>query len=111
MNIIIIKIAEVFTKFPGTRFRKEGKHSGEEFYEDILKPKLNELWDDPDKALLIDFDGTLGFPSSFISQVILYVKKDFEDIEVIKKKLKFKTDDEPLLQDFIAEKIKEDDTE
>ena len=39
------KISEEFTDAPGGRFRRLGKHSGEEFRDDILINILNDLKD------------------------------------------------------------------
>lgn len=102
-NYIEINIARDFTKSPGARYKSDGKYSGEEFYEDILKPKLSSIWEDPNKKILIDFDGTFGYAYSFISQVFTKVVEDFREKDKIKEKLEFKSDDEPLLINSIRQ--------
>mgnify|MGYP003300189626 CR=1 FL=1 len=62
-----INIAKDFSKFLGGRWRNIGKFSGEEFYEEKLRPmyiaavKLGVKLD-------IYLDGTKGYPSSFLDQ-------------------------------------------
>ena len=53
-----------FSEFPGPRYRRLGKASGEEFREDVLLPKLNQTSD-----LIIDLDGVAGYGSSFLEEV------------------------------------------
>ncbi len=107
MNYTDIKIAEDFSIYPGARYKTDGNFSGEQFYEDLLKSKLTEIWDDEDKGIRIDFDGTFGYASSFISEVFIRTVKDFKDKKKIKKKLEFKSDDEPLLIKAILQIIDE----
>lgn len=57
-----ISIAEDFTKYPGGRYRKFGKGSGEEF-RDFLIPYM-----DRKEPLTIVLDGTAGYSSSFLEE-------------------------------------------
>ena len=95
-----ISIAKDFSIFPGARYRADGEHSGEEFYEDLLKSRLEQAIESNQK-LLIDFDGTWGYPSSFISEIFTRAKKDFMHRADLSEILEFKTGDEPLLRDKI----------
>jgi hypothetical protein len=104
-NKIIINIAKDFSTHAGARYRTDGDDSGQEFYEDILKPKFNRIYKDSDGYILLDFDGSFGYASSFISEVIIRLVRDYKDKEMIKNKLKFKSDDEPLLIDYIFHKL------
>src|SRR6266849_3385405 len=104
---ITINIARDFSLYPGARYRTDGDYSGQQFYEDLLKSKLSEIWKDPNKSLLIDFDGTFGYASSFISEVFISVVRDFHDKDALKNKLKLKSDDEPLLTQAITKIIDE----
>lgn len=106
-NNVQINIAKDFSIYPGARYRNDGKFSGEEFYEVWLKPKFQEVWEDPQKTLILDLDGTFGYASSFISEVFMRLVRDFKDKENIKKKLQFKSDDEPLLVNSIKRIIDE----
>lgn len=66
MKDIIIDIKNDFSDSPGARYRKDGPHSGEEFFETLLKPKFNEAVRNRVK-LIINLDGVWGYPSSFVS--------------------------------------------
>lgn len=66
MEDIIIDIKNDFSDSPGARYRKDGPHSGEEFFEVLLKPKFDEAVRNKVK-LVINLDGVWGYPSSFVS--------------------------------------------
>ena len=96
-----INIATDFSKLPGARFRSDGKDSGEQFYEEKLKPMWKKI-EKTDDILTLNLDGTLGYASSFISEVFTRLVKDFKDVDRIKKKLNIISNDEPLLIDTIT---------
>jgi len=58
-----ISIADDFTKYPGGRYKKHGKGSGEEFREDFLVPNLEK-----DEQIIVVLDGTAGYSSSFLEE-------------------------------------------
>jgi len=58
-----ISVANDFTPFPGGRYRKHGKGSGQEFREDILLPIL-KVGD----SVKIELDGASGYPPSFLEE-------------------------------------------
>ena len=62
----IINIAVDFTDSPGARFRSDGPSPGESFRDDYLLPALNTL--SVDEVLVINFDGTFGYPPSFLEE-------------------------------------------
>ncbi len=66
MNNITINIKVDFSDSPGARYRKDGPHSGEDFFELLLKPKFEEAVRNKVK-LVINLDGVWGYPSSFVS--------------------------------------------
>ena len=66
MDNIIINIKADFSDSPGARYRKDGPHSGEEFYDTLLKPKFEEAVRNQVK-LVVNLDGVWGYPSSFVS--------------------------------------------
>lgn len=66
MGNIRINIKEDFSDSPGARYRKDGPHSGEQFYEELLKIKFDEAVKQNVK-LEINLDGVWGYPSSFVS--------------------------------------------
>lgn len=102
-----INIAKDFGIYPGARYRSDGDFSGEEFYEDILKPKFEEVLSAGDSSLSINFDGTYGYASSFISEVFIRLVKDFKDKKLIKSKMELITTDDPFLERAIWQIINE----
>lgn len=58
-----ISVARDFTPYPGGRYRKHGKGSGEEFREDFLAPILKG-----GQSAMIDLDGASGYPPSFLEE-------------------------------------------
>lgn len=59
----VINIATDYTEFPGGRFRRHGPGSGEEFREKFLVPLLRQR-----VPIIINMDGTSGYPSSFLEE-------------------------------------------
>ena len=105
MNIVeTIIISSEFTDAPGARYRSDGAKSGEEFYEDILKPKFDAAVAKKGK-LFIDLDNTWGYASSFISESFGRLAKKYEP-NLILEHLELKSDDEPLLKEKINNIIK-----
>ena len=77
--MIEISISKDFTKCPGGAFRKDGKFSGEEFREDILKPKWKKAQEKGEK-LIVNMDGGYGYSTSFIREafyIFAFDEKDF----------------------------------
>lgn len=59
----MISIAGNFTKYPGGRYRRHGRGSGEEFRDDYLLPHLKK-----GEMVVVSFDGTSGYPASFVEE-------------------------------------------
>ena len=66
MDNICINIKNDFSDSPCARYRKDGRNSGQQFYEEILKNKFEEARQRGVK-LEINLDGVWGYPSSFVS--------------------------------------------
>ena len=98
-----IKITEIFSEIPGGRYKKDGQGSGEEFREKHLKPKFESLR--KGEKLLIDFDGTYGYPPSFLDEAFGGLARILGSKEVLDK-LEFKSDEEPSLIDEVIGYIK-----
>ena len=62
-----IKISSDFSKAPGPRYAAEGKHSGQEFREQILYPKVLDALKSG-VTLTIELDGTFGYGTSFLEE-------------------------------------------
>ncbi len=89
MEIIICKD---FTDAPGPRFKNQGDFSGEAFREDYLVPKFKEALEKKEK-LVINFDGTFGYPTSFLEEAFGGLKEKYSK-ELILKTLEFISNDE-----------------
>jgi hypothetical protein len=58
-----VSIARDYTRYPGGRYRKHGKGSGQEFREDHLEPMLRE-----GSEVTVLLDGVAGYPASFLEE-------------------------------------------
>lgn len=63
-----LKIVEVYTDLPGSRYEIQGPYSGERFREEILYPAFIKCIEN-DEKLIINLDGGYGYGSSFIEEV------------------------------------------
>lgn len=99
---ITIKIATEYSEILGGRFKSDGAYSGEHFREEFLKPKFESLGED--EVLLIDFDGTYGYPTSFIEEAFGGLARIFGTRKVLDK-LNFKSEEEPSLIDEVRRYI------
>ncbi len=107
MDKIIIKISKDFTDAPGARDISDGPNSGEEFYNKILKPQFSEAQEKKVK-IFIDFDGSWGYASSFISGAFGRLADEFGK-DVVLKALELKSDDDPTLLNKVPEEINKSD--
>lgn len=79
----ILKISKDFSATPGGRFANEGDFSGEEFRNSKLRPEYEKALKGKNK-LIIDLDGCMGYPSSFLDESFgglarLYPEKNILD--------------------------------
>ena len=109
-NIQKIHIATDYTRRPGGRYIKDGDHSGEEFYKKVLQPQFKQIFQKADGTKLeINFDGTYGYASSFISEVFRRLVIEFKDKSKIKSLLTFVSNDDPFLENSIIRVLDETD--
>ena len=94
-----IIICDEFTDAPGPRFIKQGDFSGEKFREELLIPKFEEAIKNKEK-LIIDFDGTFGYPTSFLEEAFGGLKEKY-DKKLILDTLEFISNDEVGLIDEV----------
>lgn len=99
MKQLSISIAKDFSDTPGGRFIKEGAFSGEEFRERILKPKYKEAVASG-ANILVDLDGCMGYPSSFLDESFGKLSREFPN-ENVYEKFQFISQDQPGLVDVI----------
>ena len=100
-----LSILKDFGRTPGPRHIDEGDFSGELFLRDVLAPKFQEAID-RDVKLLVDFDGTAGYATSFLEEAFGGLARMFSTDDVLRR-LEFVTEDEPYLEDDITTYIKE----
>lgn len=92
-----IKVCKDFSKAPGPRYRTEGSHSGQEFREEILRPKVEEAIRNGN-ILEIDLDGTFGFGTSFLEEAFGgLIRDDNIPFSALKTTLKLTATEEPEL--------------
>ncbi|HNP66163.1 MAG TPA: STAS-like domain-containing protein [Woeseiaceae bacterium] len=58
-----LSIAKDFSRFPGGRYRRLGRFSGEQFRDDCLQVHLHS-----GEIVSVDLDGTSGLGSSFLDE-------------------------------------------
>ncbi|WP_081609274.1 STAS-like domain-containing protein [Pseudomonas sp. CBZ-4] len=63
MNFFILKLLD-YTKYPFSRYRKDGGNSAEEFRCDHLIPALEQH-----QLIVLDLNGVIGFPTSWTEEV------------------------------------------
>ena len=88
--MLTIIIAKDFSETVGGRYRKEGDFSGEQFREELLKPRFIEATS-LNVPLLIDFDGGYGYPTSFLEESFGGLVRDGFSKDVVLKTLEFKS--------------------
>ncbi|MDY2987159.1 MAG: STAS-like domain-containing protein [Peptoniphilus sp.] len=87
-----------FTTTPGGRYKQISSFSGEEFRDDILRPAIEEAINKGEN-IVINLDGTYGYPTSFLDEAFGKLCKYFTNNEL--KKITYISNDEPsLIQDI-----------
>lgn len=104
MDKICINIKNDFSDSPGARYKKDGPHSGEQFYEEILKPRFKEAID-KGVILEIDLDGVWGYPSSFVSGSFGKLSLEYGANKVLES-IVFISNDSETRKERIIEEIK-----
>lgn len=100
---MIINISKDFSPTPGARYKSEGKYSGEEFRDEILRPKFEESKRSGEQ-LIVNLDGGYGYPTSFLEEAFGGLARLSSPMEVIGI-LEFISNDEPSLIDEIKHYI------
>lgn len=104
----IYQFADQYTKYPGGRFRKLGKYSGEDFRETVLRPIF-----EAGKSIEIDATGVLtSFSPSFLDECFGQLAVEY-GLEQFNKTIKLYSSDNPSLKDkmlFYVEKALRDRT-
>ena len=100
MNIeqnVTISIAQDFSKYPAGRYPADGEFNGTRFRQENLVPHLKES-----KILVVSFDGTAGFGSSFLEEAFGgLIREEGMTKTFLDKHLRISAEDEGF-QDFIT---------
>ena len=89
-NMITVRVSD-FTTLPGARYKKDGDGSAEQFFNERIKRHFKDK-----ESILIDFDNTWGYASSFLSELALEISRQCKQDKLdVRKKIEIKSDDEP----------------
>lgn len=98
----IVKVVE-YTMFPGPRYKKLGKNSGEEFRCDVLIPALEEH-----DEVKVDLDGVIGYGSSFLEEAFGgLIRAGVEKSKVLSLVTNAKSEDNPNVKNEITSYVKD----
>lgn len=106
MSIAIIKVSD-FTTLPGARHREDGDGSADQFFEEFILPTLKKALINKNLKVIIDLDGTLGYASSFTSQLAVRIKGEFNNKRSIRKLVSIKSDDDENQKERFWDEIKQ----
>ncbi|GGG35372.1 hypothetical protein GCM10011532_18970 [Christiangramia forsetii] len=103
----MIKVATDFSPFPGSRYMSEGKHSGEEFRNNLLAPAFKKALEE-NKKVIVNLDGTAGYGTSFLEEIFggLIRENNFDYTEVINR-LEIISNEEDYLREDALEFIQD----
>ncbi len=101
-----LNVVKEFTDIPGGRYIEQGSHSGEEFRDNILRPKYDYCLAN-DEKLIINLDGGYGYGSGFLEESFGGMVRMGYDGKKMLKKMVIITEDEPGLEDKIKNYINE----
>ncbi|MDM0018364.1 STAS-like domain-containing protein [Variovorax saccharolyticus] len=100
--MITVSVAKDFTRYPAGRYKQNGETSGEAFRERFLEGPLRN-----GESVLVDFDGTVGYGSSFLEEAFGGVVRALKvPSSFVKEHLKFKSAD-PSICEEVVEYIEE----
>jgi hypothetical protein len=102
---IELNIAKEFTDAPGPRKRSEGDHSGEQFLEEVLRPRLMAARE-AKCVLHVNLDGAFGYPTSFLEEAFGGLSREIGSDQV-DRGLAFTCTDEPYLEEQIRKYIRD----
>ena len=108
--MVRISICKDFSETPGGRYIKEGRFSGEEFREQLLKDKYMEA-EDNNTQLEIDFDGCYGIGTSFLEEAFGGLVRKYHIHGLLDKIVMISTEDETIpdnVYKYVTDAEKED---
>jgi hypothetical protein len=99
MNIFV---SREFTKTPGGRYMSGGTYSGQQFRDELLKPRYLESIS-RNEELVVYLDGGYGYGSSFLEESFGGLARDLKSTDL---SIRIVSDEEPELIEQIKEYIK-----
>jgi hypothetical protein len=103
--MIVINISKDFTTEPGARYYADGRYSGEEFFDTLLKQRFSEALKNGVKLMIV-LDGTEGYASSFLSEAFGRLGHEF-GADVVWNNLILVSEEIPRYRDKVKESIYE----
>jgi hypothetical protein len=100
-----LNITKEFTATPGPRKRSEGEFSGEQFLEELLKPRFVQA-SKSGAVLHVVLDGAAGYPTSFLEEAFGGLAREFGS-DKVDKNIELECRDEPYQEDEIRRYIRE----
>jgi STAS-like domain of unknown function (DUF4325) len=104
-NRIELRVATEFTNTPGPRKRAEGDHSGEQFLDELLRPRFVSAMESGG-SLNVNLDGAVGYPTSFLEEAFGGLAREFGP-DKVGRFLEVTCTDEPYLNDQIRKFIRD----
>lgn len=92
-------VATQFSKYPGGRFKSDGRFSGEEFREEVLMPMLARC-----QQITMVLTGANGYGASFLDESFGEIGKRLGEQEC-RKRIILVSDDDPTLEAIIWRKL------
>ncbi|RTD94420.1 DUF4325 domain-containing protein [Variovorax atrisoli] len=100
--MITVSVAKDFTRYPAGRYKRNGETSGEAFRERFLEDPIRK-----GETVLVDFDGTVGYGSSFLEEAFGGVVRTLRlPADFVIKHLSFKSSD-PSIPEEVVEYIED----
>jgi hypothetical protein len=92
-----LNVASEFSVTPGPRKRTEADFSGQQFLEDLLRPRFLSAHSSG-SILHVNLDGAAGYPTSFLEEAFGGLAREF-GAKVVLAGLEISSFDEPYLVD------------
>ena len=97
----VVRVAS-WSETPGLRKRSDGPDSAEEFYEDVLRPRLDAAVGSG-VALVLNLDGGIGFSAAFLDELAQRIAADYPPDLVADPLFSVTSDEEPYLVDHFRQ--------
>lgn len=82
-DLMLINIAEDFSRYPAGRHPEDGDQTGERFRKDHLEKYLKET----QETVEVNLDGAVGYPSSFLEEAFGGLVRCGFSVDLLRKRL------------------------